>query len=238
MKKVIIIGATSGIGRELAKLYSLNDYEIGIVARRTELLTTLSSELKTKTYAQTMDISDTKTAISSLNDLIRQMQQVDLIIISSGTGHLNDSLDWKKEKETINTNVLGFAAMANAAMQYFIQNNSGHLVGISSIAGIRGSHIAPSYNASKAFVSNYLEGLRIKALKKNMPIIVTDIQPGLVDTAMAKGDGLFWVAPPKKAAKEIYKAIRNKKKKVYITKRWAIIALLLKIMPEFIYKKL
>ena len=56
MKKVIIIGATSGIGRELAKLYSLNDYEIGIVARRTELLTTLSSELKTKTYAQTMDI--------------------------------------------------------------------------------------------------------------------------------------------------------------------------------------
>ena len=147
-------------------------------------------------------------------------------------------MDWNKEKETIDTNILGFSAVANTAMHYFMKKGSGHLVGISSIASIRGSNIAPAYNASKAFMSNYMEGLRIKISKINIPITITDIQPGLVDTAMAKGDGLFWVAPPEKAAAQIYKAIKKKKKKAYITKRWAIIALLLKIMPEFVYNKL
>jgi short-subunit dehydrogenase len=71
-----------------------------------------------------------------------------------------------------------------------------------------------------------------------LSITITDIQPGFVDTAMAKGDGLFWVAPTQKAARQIYKAIQQKKKKVYITKRWAIIAWLLRIMPDFIYNKI
>ena len=238
MKKVIIIGATSGIGKELARLYSLNKYEVGLVGRRSELLEALVSELQTKSYKLTLDIKETENTINSIEKLIQDMHGVDLIIISAGTGHLNDDLDWSKEKETIDTNVLGFSAIANIAMRYFMKKRAGHLVGISSIASIRGSSIAPAYNASKAFMSNYLEGLRIKTSKKHIPIIITDIQPGLVDTAMAKGDGLFWVAPPKKAAKQIYKAIKNKKKKAYITKRWAIIASLLKIMPDCIYKKL
>jgi len=238
MKKVIIIGATSGIGKELAKLYSLNKYEVGLVGRRTGLLEALASELQTKSYKLTLDVTKTESAIHSIEKLIQDMHGIDLIIISAGTGHLNDALDWNKEKETIDTNILGFSAIANTAIQYFIKKGSGHLVGISSIASIRGSNIAPAYNASKAFMSNYLEGLRIKISKKNIPITITDIQPGLVDTAMAKGDGLFWVAPPEKAARQIYKAIKKKKKKAYITKRWAIIALLLKIMPEFVYNKL
>ena len=238
MKKLIIVGATSGIGRELAKLYSSNEYEVGIVGRRTELLNSLASELQTKTYQLTLDVTKVEKAVNSIEKLIHDMKGVDLIIISSGTGHLNDSLDWPKEKETIDTNILGFTAVANTAMRYFIKKSSGHLVGISSIAGIRGSYIAPSYNASKAFISNYLEGLRVKVSKQKLPIIITDIQPGLVDTEMAKGDGLFWVSSPQKAAAQIYKAITKKKKKAYITKRWAIIALLLKIMPEFIYNKL
>jgi len=238
MKKVIIVGATSGIGKELAKLYSLNKYEVGIVGRRTELLEALASELQTKSYKLTLDVTKTESTIHSIKKLIQDMHGIDLIIIGAGTGHLNDDLDWNKEKETIDTNILGFSAVANTAMQYFMKKGSGHLVGISSIASIRGSNIAPAYNASKAFMSNYLEGLRIKISKKNIPITITDIQPGLVDTAMAKGDGLFWVAPPEKAATQIYEAIRKKKKKAYITKRWAIIALLLKIIPEFVYNKL
>ena len=238
MNKVIIVGATSGIGKELAKLYSLNKYEVGLIGRRTELLDALALELQTKSLKLTLDVTKTENAIHSIEKLIQDMHGVDLIIISAGTGHLNDVLDWNKEKETIDTNILGFSAVANTAMHYFMKKGSGHLVGISSIAGIRGSNIAPAYNASKAFMSNYMEGLRTKISKKNIPITITDIQPGLVDTAMAKGDGLFWVAPPEKAAAQIYKAIKKKKKKAYITKRWAIIALLLKIMPEFVYNKL
>lgn len=238
MKKVIIIGATSGIGKELAKIYSCSGYEVGIVGRRTELLNELASELSTKTYKLTLNITKTETVIQSLEELIQEMKGVDIFVISAGTGHINESLDWQKEKETINTNVSGFAAVANIAMQYFIKNGSGHLVGISSIASIRGSRDAPAYNASKAFVSNYLEGLRGKAIKVKLPIAVTDIQPGFVDTAMAKGEGLFWVASPEKAAKQIYKAIKQKKKKACITKRWALVAWLLRIMPDFIYNKM
>lgn len=238
MKKVIIIGATSGIGRELAKLYSINGYEVGITGRRTELLNSLASELQTETYKSTLDIQKTKETQLALEELIQKMNGVDLIIINAGTGHLNDNLDWEKEKDTINTNVLGFTAVANTAMHYFLKNGSGHLVGISSIASIRGSDIAPAYNASKAYISNYLEGLRIKASKKNKSITITDIRPGLVDTDMAQGEGLFWVMPPQKVAQQIFKAIETKKRKVYITKRWAMIAFLLKILPEWLYKKL
>jgi short-subunit dehydrogenase len=106
---------------------------------------------------------------------------------------------------------------------------------ISSIAAIRGSGAAPAYAASKAFMSNYLEGLRIKAFKTGLPIVVTDIQPGFVDTAMAQGQGLFWVAPPNTAALQIYKAIERKAKHAYVTRRWSIIGWLLKALPDFLY---
>ncbi len=128
--------------------------------------------------------------------------------------------------------------MANIAMHHFLSKGSGHLVGISSIAAIRGDDTAPAYNASKAFISNYMAGLRKKISKARLPIVVTDVQPGFVDTAMAKGDGLFWVASPQKAAHQIYTAIEKKKKHVYVTKRWKLIGWLMKIMPEFIYNRM
>ena len=109
---------------------------------------------------------------------------------------------------------------------------------ISSIAGLRGSGIAPSYNASKAYQINYLEGFRQKAAKAKLQIAVTDVRPGFVDTDMAKGDGKFWVAPPQRAAKQIFSAIIGKKDRVYITKRWRLIAIILKILPTWVYKRM
>ena len=238
MKKAIIIGASSGIGKELTKIFASHGCEVGIAARRTDLLNELIAEIPTKIYTATIDIKNTDIAIQSLTKLIKDVGDVDIIVISSGVGHMNSLLDWSKEKETIETNVSGFTAMAGVAMHYFIQKRSGHLVGISSIASIRGDNAGPAYSASKAFMSNYLEGLRKKVTKEKIDITITDIQPGFVDTAMSKGDGLFWVASPQKAAKQIYQVIQQKKKKAYITKRWAIIAWLLKIMPDFIYDKI
>ncbi len=238
MKKAIIIGASSGIGKELTKIFASHGCEVGIAARRTDLLNELVAEIPTKIYTATIDIKNTDLAIQSLEKLIKDVGDVDIIVISSGIGHINPFLDWSKEKETIETNVSGFTAMAGVAMNYFIHKRSGHLVGISSIASIRGDNAGSAYSASKAFMSNYLEGLRKKVAKEKIDITITDIQPGFVDTAMSKGDGLFWVASPQKAAKQIYQAIQQKKKKAYITKRWAIIAWLLKIMPDFLYYKI
>lgn len=238
MKRAIIIGASSGIGRELAKVLSLGGYVVGLTGRRVDLLTNLQQQLCTASFVKRMDVSQTFEAAQQLEELIREMDGVDLIIISAGIGFINTELDWEKEKATIDTNVAGFAAIANVAIKHFIQQSSGHLVGISSIAALRGSGTSPAYNASKAFVSNYMEGLRQKVSKTKLPIIVTDVQPGLVNTAMAQGEGLFWVAPPEKAARQIYDAIKSRKTRAYITKRWRGIAWLLKIVPDSIYNRM
>jgi short-subunit dehydrogenase len=238
MKKVIIIGATSGIGKELGIIFDAKGYETGITGRRIELLNELQAQLSGKAYVAAMDIRNTEESIKSLENLITTMGGMDILIINAGTGHINPSLDWAKEKETIETNVVGFTALATAGMQYFIKKGSGHLVGVSSIAGIRGSDIAPAYNASKTFISKYLEGISRKVVKEKLNIAITDIQPGFVDTAMAKGDKKFWMASPKKAAEQVYEAILKKKRIAYITKRWRLIAWLLKGLPGYLYLRI
>lgn len=171
-------------------------------------------------------------------NLVTELGGLDLLVISSGTGDLNERLDFKIEKVTIDTNVTGFTLVADWTFNYFQHQKYGHLVAISSIAGLRGSRQARAYNATKAYQINYLEGLRQKATKLNYSIFVTDIRPGFVDTAMAKGEGQFWVSTVDKATKQVFLAIINKKKVAYITKRWKLIAILLKSLPRLLYDKL
>ncbi len=238
MKRAIVIGASSGIGKELATVLSRNGYAVGLTGRRIDLLEELKSNLPNPGFTKQMDISDHSKAMDLLENLIVDMGGVDLIVISAGIGFINSDLNWGDEKKTIDVNVSGFTAMANVAFRYFVQSGRGHLVGISSIAALRGSREAPAYNASKAFISNYMEGLRFRALKAGLPIVITDIKPGFVDTAMAKGEGLFWVAPTQKAARQIQEAIQKKASHAYITKRWALIGCLLRVLPDFLYSKL
>jgi short-subunit dehydrogenase len=117
------------------------------------------------------------------------------------------------------------------AYNFFREQGYGHLVGISSIASIRGNRHVPAYFASKAFQANYLESLWMKGKRSKAEIYVTDIQPGFVDTSLALGT-TFWMATAEKAAKQIYSAIKSKKKKSYITKRWRLVAFVLKIVPS------
>ena len=238
MKSAIVVGASSGVGREIAKLLSLKGYRVGLTARRYDLLASLQQELPNPSVIKQMDVSQVSDAMEQLNELIDEMHGVELIVISAGVGGINLDLDWQKEAETIGTNVAGFAAVANVAFKHFTQQKSGHLVGISSIAALRGNDTSPAYYASKAFQANYLQGLRKKTVKLGLPIAITDVQPGLVDTAMAQGEGLFWVAPAEKAARQIYAAIRDKKEHVYVTRRWRLVAWLLKVMPASLYNKI
>jgi short-subunit dehydrogenase len=238
MKRAIVIGASSGIGKELAVVLSQNGFAVGLMARRIDLLEELKSNLPNFAFLRRADISDPSCAMAILENLIEEMGGVDLIIISAGTGFINPDLNWAMEKKTVDVNVCGFIAIANVAFRHFEQAGRGHLVGISSIAAIRGNGAAPAYSASKAFMSNYLEGLRVRARKTGLHILVSDIQPGFVDTAMAQGPNLFWVAPPQKAARQIYKAIQRKAKHAYVTKRWSVIGWLFKILPDFLYAKL
>ena len=238
MKKVIIVGATSGIGKELAILFAENNYLVGITGRRTKLLEELKAENPEKYLIKTFDITETNTSTIKLQELVFELGGLDIIVISSGTGEINEQLDFNVEKQTIDTNISGFTCIADWAFRYFNEQKSGQIVAITSIGGLRGSGNAPAYNASKAYQINYMEGLRKKANKLSFPLHITDIRPGLVDTDMAKGDGLLWVMPVKTATKQIYSAIQNKKKVAYVTKRCRIVAFIMKHLPRFIYDQM
>lgn len=237
MKKAIIIGASSGIGKELAIVLAKNDYEVGLMARRTELLEVLKNEIPTKSRVGHIDLSKIPEAIEKVRNMIQTMQGVDVVVINSGIGFLNPELELSKEKQTLDVNVYGFCAIAGEVYKFFAKQGKGHIVGISSIGALRGNPIAPAYNASKAFMSNYLEGLRKKAFQEKIPIIVTDIKPGFVDTDMAKGEGKFWVTTPQKAAEQIYLSINKQKKHAYITHRWRLMGWALKLMPNWLYNR-
>lgn len=238
MKKAIIIGATSGIGKSLSEILIRNDYLVGITGRRDELLISIQKQYPDKIYYKQMDVQNLSTIESICNEVVHQLGGLDLLIISAGIGEENKRLDFSIENNVIKTNVQGFTCLADWGMNYFRNQGHGQLVNISSIAGLRGNGEAPSYNATKAYQINYLEGLRVNANKSSTFIYVTDVRPGFVNTAMAKGVGLFWVAPVEKAAEQIYSAIKRKKKVVYVTKRWFLISYLLKILPYSILKKL
>lgn len=237
VKKIIIIGATSGIGNELAKIYAKTNCLVGITGRRIKKLEELKSTNPSKFHIKTFDCTNDDNS-EKLKELADELGGLDLLILSSGTGELNPNLDYNLEQATIDLNVSAFTEIIDWTYNYFDSQGEGQIAAISSVGGLRGSGIAPSYNASKAYQINYLEGLRQKTKQSKKSIYITDIRPGLVDTDMAKGDGLFWVAPKGKAAKQIYTIIQKKKEIGYVTKRWKLIALLLKITPNWIYKRM
>jgi len=237
MKKAIVVGATSGIGRKLADLLTRNGYRVGITGRRAALLEEAEKTRPGKFITATFDITDHHATADSLEKLAAQLGGIDLLILCSGIGEINPGLDFDIEMRTIDTNVSGFTLVTGWAYNYFERQGYGHLVVLTSIGGLRGSPDAPAYNASKAYQINYLEGLRKKAFRLHLPLAVTDIRPGLVDTAMAKGDGLFWVMPVEKAARQIFSAIKSKKRVVYVTRRWGMIALVLRLLPRWMYNR-
>ena len=238
MKKAIIVGATSGMGRCLAKLMVDNGYLVGITGRRTQLLEEIKAEKPESYRTKTLDITQTSSISRLMEELTIELGALDILIISSGTGDLNENLDFETEKRTIDTNVSGFTAVADWAFNYFSAQKHGHLVAFTSIGGLHGSSKAPAYSASKAYQINYLQGLQIKAAKSSVHVFITDIRPGFVNTAMAKGQKLFWMASDEKAAIQIFNAIKKKKRTAYITKRWILIALLFKHLPNRIFEKL
>lgn len=237
MKKAIVVGATSGIGRALALALSARGYTVGVTGRRAHLLADLLAHLPATADAAGMDVTQLAEARRDFDALAERMGGVDLVVLSAGTGHTDEAESWDHVRETVETNALGFAALADAAYRHFDARGHGHLVGITSIAAVRESGAAPAYHASKAFAARYLAGLRHRASTSGLSLTVTDVRPGFVDTAMAKGDGLFWVASPERAASQIVAAIEKQRSVVYVTKRWRGIAALLAALPGALYRR-
>lgn len=236
-RSAVIVGASSGIGEALARRLAEDGWSVGLAARRVDRLEALAATLAGRHAGLRfpvgfVDLRDADAAVASFAALVEGLGGVDLVVVSSGIGHENETLEWAPEAETVAVNVAGFAAIAVAAMRHFESRRAGHLVGLSSLAALHGHGDAPAYGASKAFVSRYLQALRHRAAARRIPVAVTEIRAGFVDTAMAKGDGLFWVAPVDTAARQIATAIRKRRRYAYVTRRWRIVAWLLGVLPD------
>ena len=237
MKKAVVVGATSGIGRAVALALSASGYVVGVTGRRAHLLDELLAELPDTADSAWMDVTDPEDARGRFDALAERLGSVDVVVLSAGTGHTDEAESWEHVRETVETNAVGFAALADAAYRHFEARGHGHLVGVTSVAAVRESGAAPAYHASKAFAARYLAGLRHRAATSGLALTVTDVRPGFVDTAMAKGDGLFWVASPERAASQIVSAIEGRRGVVYVTRRWRGVAAVLAVLPGWLYRR-
>ncbi len=223
---ILIIGVTSGIGYELWKSYTTQWNNVAISGRRNDILAQQKKESPDNTFALQCDIADFSSFDTMLKNVMSKLGHLDLAIICAGIGELNPELDLQTEHSTLSVNVTGWTNAIDSIYKIFENQKSGHLVSITSIGGLEPTPTAPSYSASKAFQINYTKSLQLKS--KGTPIVVTEIRPGLVDTRMAKGEGLFWVMPLDKVVNEIVKAIEKKKKLKIVTNRWWLINWILK----------
>ena len=236
-KNAIVFGATSGIGRALANLLVKEGYKVMITGRRIDKLESIQALNPAQYVVKEHDITDINATNKIFEELPSIFEKIDLIIHNAGIAVPNFDLSWEKDLPTLETNVLGATKVYQLAYNYFKDQGYGHLVGVSSIASIRGNRQVAAYHASKAFQASYLESLWMKAKRtKKAKIDVTNILPGYVDTDIIISD-TFWMASVDKAVNQIYAAIKNKKRKAYITKRWRLIAFVLRIAPARLLMK-
>lgn len=223
---VLIIGATSGIGRGLWRHYASLGHRVAVMARRARLLDDMTAEFPENTYAQCCDVADCESFDKAFSEIMARLGYIDLAVVCAGIGELNPSLDDDVECATVAVNVSGWT---NAVVKVYRQleaRGNGHLVTITSVGGMQPTPVAPAYSASKAYQINYTRSLQRKA--KGSGIIVTEVRPGLVDTRLAKGEGLFWVMPLDRVVKSVVRAIDNRSRLAIVTKRWCLINWLLK----------
>ena len=224
-KKIIIIGATSGIGREVANIYIAQGWKVGVAGRRAQELETLRLTAPEQVYTQVLDVTEDN-ATQKLQKLIEQIGGMDVFLLSSGIGKQNYSLQTDIELATAATNVDGFIRMTNAAFHFFEQQGHGHLAIISSIAGTKGLGAAAAYSATKRFQSTYMEALEQLARMNKLNISFTDIRPGFVATPLLKDDSYPLLMKATTVAYQIVKAIGKKKRIAIIDWKYQILVFL------------
>ena len=238
MKRVIIIGASSGMGQEVARLFLARGYRLGVAARREERLLTLKSEAPDRVVTSVIDVTADE-APARLRSLIDELGGMDLFFYASGIGKQNRTLTPDIELNTVNTNGMGFTRMIGEAYRYFAERGEGHIAAITSIAGTKGLGPAPSYSATKAMQNVYLQALEQQSNARKLKIRFTDIRPGFVDTDLLKGDFHYpLMLKPDKVARLIVRAIDSKRHIAVIDWKYAIITALWRCLPRCLWRHL
>jgi len=232
-KRAIVIGASSGIGQEVAKLLISQGWTVGVAARRIERMQGIGA-----VAVERIDVT-TDEATTALERLINKTGGMDLFFYASGIGKQNRELSEDIELATLETNGVGFTRMIGAAYRYFACHGGGHIAAITSIGGTKGLGPAPAYSATKAMQNTYLQALEQLANSQKLKIRFTDIRPGFVDTALLSGDFHYpMMLKPEKVAKEIVCAINHRRHIRIIDWKYRILTALWRRIPRFIWRSL
>lgn len=237
MKKIVIVGATSGIGMESAKLFLQNGYIVGLAGRREENLLSLQKEYPQTSFIKKIDVT-TSEAPQHLAELIDDMGGMDIYLHVSGIGFQNKELQPQIEIDTVKTNCLGMTQMIVKAYDYFSKNGGGQIAVVSSIAGTKGLGVAPSYSATKRFNNIYLQCLAQLSRMRGDKISFTDIRPGFVETALLRNANYPMKMQAPYVAKKLYKAVVNKKRVVIIDWKYSILVAFWRLIPNYIWERL
>lgn len=236
MKRIVIIGASSGMGLEVAKLLLAEGCRLGVAARREDRLEALKQLAPDRVVVQAIDVT-AEDAPERLRSLIEHLGGMDLFFYASGIGKQNRTLTSEIELNTVNTNGMGFTRMIGEAYRYFAEQGHGHIAAITSIAGTKGLGPAPSYSATKAMQNVYLQALEQQANARGLKIRFTDIRPGFVNTDLLKGDFHYpMMLKPEKVARQIVKAIHNKRHIKVIDWKYAIMTALWHRIPRPLWR--
>jgi len=237
MASVLIIGVSSGIGKALAEELDRKGYQLALTGRRVKLIQKNTSKFNKQPIIRFMDVSIVDESIETLNEIIQELGGLDILIFNSGVGMPNRSFE--EEMNIVDVNVKGFTALTRKAYNYMRQEGHGHIVSVTSVAGSRGMRFSSAYSASKSYMSVYMEGLRHHSIKRKTGVLITEIRPGFVRTPMTEDKkGLFWVASPQKAARQIRKAVERKANIAYVSKRYFLVFWLIKFIPGWIYNRI
>lgn len=238
MKRAVIIGATSGIGEEVANLLLSQGWHIGIAGRRSDRLEAFRLKHPDKIVTETIDVTH-EAATEGLLRLIQKLGGMDLFLLSSGIGRQNKKLDPSIELTTVQTNTMGFTRMVTTAYHYFKDQGNGHLAVISSIAGTKGLGTAPAYSATKRFQNTYIEALQQLAYMEKLNIRFTDIRPGFVATDLLSGEHHYPLLMEKeKVAKRLVGALLRHERVVIIDWRYRLIVFFWRLIPAFLWRRL
>lgn len=231
---VIVIGATSGIGRAVAEIYIAQGNRVGVTGRRKNLLEEIAVNAKScgrQVYTKAFDVAS-EDAANALAALVEDMGGVDLCLYSSGYGHTNTVLEPSLELGQVDVNAKGFVRCATWLFNYWADNRRrGHMAVISSVASVLPLGVCPAYSATKKFDAFYAQALRQLAVIRGADICFTVIKPGFVDTDFIHGRHFPMTIRREKAAGEIVRAIKRRKKTAVIDARWAILTAVMHLIP-------
>ncbi len=235
--KAVIIGATSGIGLEVARMLWKEGATVGVAGRRTGRLQEFCNECGQRVHYLRIDITDND-AGKKLIELSEAIGGADMILLCAGIGSQNPELKPEIESDTVNTNVGGFTRMIDAAFNYFKGKGGGHIAAVTSISGTKGLGIAAAYSATKRYQNTYMQCLAQLSAMQGYNIRFTDIRPGFVDTDLLKSGSFPMKMPVEYTAKKIVKAIKRHKRVAVIDWKYKIIVAIWRIIPNCIWERM